>query len=117
MNYLLVFLGGGLGSVLRFAIGLIMQKFSASLPLATLLANLIACLVFALTLSIPALKQGNHASIVFFVLSGFCGGLSTFSAFSYESFMLFRNGMALYALGNITLSVFLCLALFYLILK
>lgn len=113
MNLLLVFIGGGIGSLLRYIIGLLFQRSTGSLPLATFVANVIACLLFAAILWIAQLKGWTGVQFKLLLLTGFCGGLSTFSAFSYESFLLFRQGMAVYAFLNIFLSIGCCLLIFY----
>jgi len=113
MNFLLVFIGGGLGSVLRYQIGVWLQKTSSSLPWATLIANLSACLVFAGVLWIFSLKTVSDSSLKTFLLIGFCGGLSTFSSFGYETFLLFKQGLHLIALLNIFFNTTICLLIFY----
>jgi fluoride exporter len=113
MNFLLVFIGGGLGSVLRYQIGVWLQKTSSSLPWATFIANLSACLVFAGVLWILSLKTVSESSLKTFLLIGFCGGLSTFSSFGYETFLLFKQGLDLIALLNIFFNTTICLLIFY----
>ena len=56
MNYLLVFLGGGIGSMLRFGVGKVFAKWETDFPLATLVSNLTACLIFTMILSIRSVN-------------------------------------------------------------
>jgi fluoride exporter len=110
-NYLLVFLGGGIGCVMRYLISnsaytLIGQDF----PYGTLVVNVsgsfLMGLLFILILErftsfVPQLRS--------FLLIGFLGGYTTFSAFSIETFNLIMQGANLKAFANIALSVTLCL--------
>ncbi|MGZ4096903.1 MAG: fluoride efflux transporter FluC, partial [Bacteroidia bacterium] len=86
MNFLMVFIGGGLGSIIRYLIGLAFQKINYSLPLSTFLSNVTACVLFALTLNIIDNKPDSSSTLKLLVLTGICGGLSTFSTFGYETF-------------------------------
>lgn len=113
MNFILVFIGGGLGSLVRYSIGIGIQKSNLSLPVATLISNLIACILFALSLYILQLKDINNPAWRVFVLTGICGGLSTFSTFGYETYLLFSKQDYLMAVANIAASVSACLLIFY----
>lgn len=103
-----IFIGGGLGAMLRFGISiLVVNNWKSFLPVATLSANLIAILIMGLTLYFAETKMEAEPWIRAFILIGFCGGLSTFSTFSYESVLLLKGYHWGYALGNILISVIL----------
>lgn len=113
MNIVYVFIGGGLGSLLRYGIGQLLSKTGLQLPLGTLVANISACVIFALGLAYFSDRLATQPHLKWFILTGVCGGLSTFSTFSAETFELFRQGQNLWALVNIGLNIVLCLIIFY----
>jgi len=117
MNYVLVFIGGGLGCVIRYLIGLLFLKSDLSLPVATLISNVAACLIFVIVLAFINLKPDLAPFSRPLLLTGFCGGLSTFSAFSYESYLLFQRQMYFVGFANILLSCLLCVSLFFILNK
>ena len=91
MPYLIVFLGGGLGSIVRLAMTRYLSPPEAGFPWATFGANIISS--FILGWLVNHKIGGNiSVSIQFFLMTGFCGGFSTFSTFSHEAFTLLQAG-------------------------
>lgn len=117
MNYILVFIGGGLGSLLRFLISLVISKTTITLPLATLSSNVVSCLIFGTLIYTYQEKNLIPDNYKHLVLIGICGGLSTFSTFSYETFELIKQGMTAWAIINIIVSCALCTGLFFVFAK
>lgn len=113
MSYLAVFIGGGIGSVLRLLLSKAASDYFGKFPLHTLLANFIACLVMVLILWIGKDKWESNSFISHLILIGFCGGLSTFSTFSKETYHLIHTQAWAMAGLNIALSLVLCLMLFW----
>lgn len=102
MNYLYVFIGGGIGAILRYIIQLLNGKtLSNGFPIATLAVNVIGCLVIGI-LAGMALKLKWNEQVVLFIFTGLLGGFTTFSSFSLEFVQLMKNnqsGMALIYVG------------------
>jgi CrcB protein len=113
MKWLAVFIGGGIGSIVRFALGLLISPSLSLFPWATLIANGIAAIIIGWLFS-QGFKSENgflwHLAAI-----GFCGGLSTFSTFSLETIQLMRSGQQFLAWSYLLLSVTLSLVLFYFI--
>jgi len=113
-NLFAVFIGGGFGSLVRFGISLVVAKYSKTVfPLATLMSNVFSCLVFGLALYMLREKLNADVSLKFLIITGFCGGFSTFSAFSYETVELFKAGSPVYAALNILVSMSVCFGIIY----
>ena len=103
-----VFIGGGLGSLCRFGIAKALQPLAYIFPWATFIANAISCIILGGLIG-WFMKHSAQESIKLLWLTGFCGGFSTFSTFTYETFALFQTGNYYYAFTNIFLSLFFCL--------
>lgn len=107
----LVFLGSGVGGVLRFVISRLFAKYYPFFPFGTLSANLLGMFLiglFAVWFIDKNLLQSPYREMI---LVGFLGGLTTFSSFGHESFMLFNDGryatLGIYFLGNLVIGFIL----------
>jgi CrcB protein len=110
--YLAVALGGALGTLGRYAIsGLVANAFGETFPWGTLMVNVSGSFVigFFATLTAPGGRLFVGGTTRQFVMTGLCGGYTTFSSFSLQTLNLMRDGEWLYAGGNIAGSVGLCL--------
>jgi len=108
MNYLWIFIGGGLGSMARFLISNLLSKYNYNFPLATLIANFLASVILGFFLAQALAGNGSDFKKAL-IMTGFCGGFSTFSTFSAESFQLLQQGQFGYAALNIGGSILVCL--------
>lgn len=116
MAYLLVFIGGGLGSIFRYGIAHLLAAQNYTFPLATLLANIVSCVILGALIGLN-IKGGLAPTYKFLLMTGFCGGFSTFSTFSGETLLLLQSGDIAAAFLNIAGSVLICLFCIYLGIK
>ena len=108
MAYLYVFLGGGLGAMARYSISTWIEVPAKGFPTATLLANVISCIILGVLLGI-LVQKGLSNRMQWLVMTGFCGGFSTFSTFSAESFRLMEVGEYKTVILYILTSLLVCL--------
>ena len=103
----LVGIGGAIGSILRYlASYLINNKFLSTFPVGTMVVNITGCFLIGVVFAF-AEKNSISPEWRFFLATGICGGYTTFSTFSLESFSLIREGHTAYALTYIIGSVVL----------
>lgn len=101
---LLVFFGGGVGSVLRYIIGKYLNNPNDGIPYGTFAANIIGSLLIGIILGLAAKNDSLTSDQTLLLATGFCGGFTTFSTFAYENHVLLKSGdftsFALYTIGS-----------------
>jgi CrcB protein len=108
---LLIAGGGAIGSVLRYLTSVVVNKYYAHVfPLATLLTNIIGCLLIGIFVGWLSKNQLSNSNLKWFLITGFCGGYTTFSAFGLENVSLLQNGNSGWAFLYIAASVIVGLA-------
>jgi CrcB protein len=98
-SLLSVFLGAGLGACMRWWLGLVLNPILPSFPLGTLAANLLGGYLVGVALAYFSWKSGLPPEVRLFLITGFLGGLTTFSTFSAEVVTLLERGQFAWALG------------------
>ncbi|GAB2823450.1 fluoride efflux transporter FluC [Ferruginibacter profundus] len=102
-NFLLVGLGGALGSMLRYATSLLISF--KTFPFATLTINIVGSFIIGLVLAFSLKDEAFLNNWKLFLATGLCGGFTTFSAFSAENVVLLQNEKYLLALLYIVISI------------
>lgn len=110
-NIILVFVGGAFGSTGRFIISKLLAKYNDLLggfPVSTMTANFVGCLCIGLIIGYLSKNPSN--TIQHLLVTGFCGGFTTFSTFSSEIISFLQSGQTATALLYIFISIVICIA-------
>jgi len=110
MKYVLVFIGGGLGSTLRHLVNVVCPRvLGANFPYHTFIINITGSTIMGLIAGYFAFKGDASQSWRLFVMTGILGGYTTFSAFSLDSALLYERGETglalLYVVASVVLSI------------
>lgn len=101
---LLIFLGGGIGSVLRFIIGKHLNNPESGIPYGTFATNILGSLLIGFILGLAAKNGTLSSNQTLFLATGLCGGFTTFSAFAHENYVFLKSGdfisFALYTIAS-----------------
>ena len=105
---ILVFVGGGFGSVLRYIIGKLLNNAENGIPYGTFLANIIGSLIIGIILGLAAKQDALSSNQTLLLATGFCGGFTTFSTFAYENHLFLKSGdftsFAIYTMASFVIS-------------
>ena len=91
-NLILVFIGGGFGSVLRFILGKWLNNTENGIPYGTFVANIAGSLLIGFILGYAAKNDTLSTQHTLLLATGFCGGFTTFSTFAYENHVFLKSG-------------------------
>jgi len=101
-----IFVGSGLGALLRWWLGSQLNSLFPAIPPGTLSANLIGGYIIGVAIAFFAAYSAIAPEWRLFVITGFCGGLTTFSTFSAEVVTLLQQGRSLWAVAAAAVHVF-----------
>ena len=114
MKYILIVIGGGAGALLRyFSTFLVNSLFNGKFMLGTIVVNCAGALLIGLLMSVFEIFSVN-VKWKLLIITGFLGGYTTFSAYSYETANYLMNGNIKYAVANVVLSNVLCILFVFL---
>lgn len=112
MQFLAVGVGGFIGSVMRYGLSLLGQRYSVVFPHGTLWSNLGGCFILGVIAALVAKTEVLSPTARLFLATGLCGGFTTMSTFTYETFKFFEDAEYLYAAGYVSLTLVGCMASF-----
>jgi len=112
MPFLVVGVGGFIGSVMRYSLSLLGQRCSVTFPHGTLWSNLLGCLVIGVVTALAAKTEALSPTLRLLLATGLCGGFTTMSTFTYEMFKFVQSTEYLYASGYFLLTIVGCAAMF-----
>ncbi|MCK7484434.1 MAG: fluoride efflux transporter CrcB [Bacillus subtilis] len=94
LSFLAIFIGGGIGAILRYFVSVLSNKYiGIDFPYGTLIVNIVGCFFLGLVIALSLSKIANiNQNLLLFLTTGIAGGFTTFSAFSYESLTLLEKG-------------------------
>lgn len=115
MKFVYIFLGSGLGGLIRFGLGRWINSWhNSNFPFGTFVVNILACLVLGFVVGLADNRQLISTESKLFWVIGFCGGFSTFSTFSNEALTLYQSDNHIVNITYIVTSVIVCLVATYL---
>ena len=107
LDCIIVGIGGFIGTVCRYLIGLLPIGADNAFPIKTLAINVIGSFLIALITALSVKNSELNPQVVLMLRVGVCGGFTTFSTFAYESTELMKNGQTMLALGYVCASIIL----------
>lgn len=109
LNYLIVFIGAGLGGLCRYLMSPAIQRAAGDsiFPFGTMSVNMLGCVFIGLLGALAEAKGLLHGETRLLLFVGVLGGFTTFSSFGFETFQLMREGAISYAVLNAILQVVL----------
>ncbi|SEE07435.1 fluoride efflux transporter CrcB [Pseudomonas marginalis] len=110
-SLIIIAVGASLGAWLRWLLGMKLNALFPTIPPGTVVANMVGGYIIGLAIAFLAASPTLSPEWRLLIITGFCGGLTTFSTFSAETVALIQEGRLLWALGSISLHVLGSLAM------